>query len=383
MESDTGWPMPEPDRDRWHGRRWGPPDGRRPRWWPENEPWPPTDGAPWRRMRRRFLWRFLLFAFAFLFLIAVVVSFLADLITSWFGGAPSFAFSAPLTVFILVLLLLALRGLIRGTAAPVGDLIEGAGRIEAGEIGTQVPERGPSEVRSLARAFNAMSSRLAENEESRRALLADVSHELRTPLTVMQGTLEGVLDGLYPADEAHLRPVLDEARVLSRLIDDLRTLSLSEAGALRLHRETVDLRTFLGEVVASHRPLADDAGVRLDLEVAEPAPISIDPSRMRQVLANLVANALRFTPAGGRVLVDASATEGAAVIRVTDTGSGMKPDEVEHAFDRFYRSPGSTGSGLGLSIARNLVEAHGGRIEVSSSAGTGTTIDIWLPRSPT
>ena len=150
-----------------------------------------------------------------------------------------------------------------------------------------------------------MSSRLAANEEARRTLLADVSHELRTPLTVMQGTLEGVLDGVYPADEAHLRPVLDETRVLSRLIDDLRTLSLSEAGALRLHREPTDLEALLTEVVASHRAAADEAGVRLDVEVSDLTPILVDAARIRQVMANLVANALRFTPSGGRVLVAA------------------------------------------------------------------------------
>ena len=281
---------------------------------------------------------------------------------------------------LVVLLLVVVGRLFRRASAPVGDLIEGAGRIEAGEIGTQVPERGPAEVRSLARAFNAMSSRLADNERARRTLLADVSHELRTPLTVMQGTLEGVLDGVYPADEAHLRPVLDETRVLSRLIDDLRTLSLSEAGALRLHREPTDLRALLTEVAASHRAVADEVGVRLDLEVGELAPISVDPSRIRQVLANLVANALRFTPSGGRVLLTASATDEAVTIRVEDSGAGMEPEEVEHAFDRFYRSPGSTGSGLGLPIARNLVEAHGGRIGLTSEVGTGTTVEVSLRR---
>ena len=136
----------------------------------------------------------------------------------------------------------------------------------------------------------------------------------------------------------------------------------------------------LTEVVASHRAVADDAGVRLDLEAEEQAPISIDPSRIRQVMANLVANALRFTPAGGRVLLTASSADDAVTLRVEDTGRGMEPDEVEHAFDRFYRSPGSTGSGLGLSIARNLVEAHGGRIGLTSEAGTGTTVVVTLPR---
>ena len=212
------------------------------------------------------MWRF---GCGFLFFILLVGSLVA--LVAWLVGGllGSGAFQLVLGAIAVLLLVSIVVRLARRTGAPVADLIEGAGRIEAGEIGTQVPERGPSEVRSLARAFNAMSARLAANEEARRTLLADVSHELRTPLTVMQGTLEGVLDGVYPADEAHLRPVLEETRVLSRLIDDLRTLSLSEAGALRLYREPTDLPALLAEVVASHRAVADEAGVRLELEVAD------------------------------------------------------------------------------------------------------------------
>jgi two-component system, OmpR family, sensor histidine kinase BaeS len=309
-------------------------------------------------------------------LVALVAWFVGGLIQT---GALQLLLSAILPLIAFILVVLIVIRLVRRTGAPVADLIEGAGRIEAGEIGTQVPERGPSEVRSLARAFNAMSTRLAANEQARRTLLADVSHELRTPLTVMQGTLEGVLDGVYPADEPHLRPVLDETRVLSRLIDDLRTLSLSEAGALRLHREPTDVRALLSEVVASHQAVADEAGVRLDLDVADLEPISLDAARIRQVVANLVANALRFTPSGGRVQLEGSASGDDVTIRVSDTGTGMAPDEVEHAFDRFYRSPGSAGSGLGLSIARNLVEAHGGRIRLTSEPGSGTTVEVTLP----
>ena len=322
------------------------------------------------------MWRF---GCAFLFFILLVGSLIA--LVAWAVGQllASGALALIVAVLLLLIALAAVARIFRGASAPLGDLIEAAGRVEAGEIGTQVRERGPSEVRSLARAFNAMSSRLAANDEARRTLLADVSHELRTPLTVMQGTLEGVLDGVYPADEAHLRPVLDETRVLSRLIDDLRTLSLSEAGALRLHREPTDLEPLLVDVVASHRATADETGVHLDLEASGLRPILVDPARIRQVMTNLVANAVRFTPAGGRIVLSAVGTDDAVTIRVSDTGPGMAPDEVEHAFDRFYRSPGSSGSGLGLSIARNLVEAHGGRIGLTSEPGAGLTVEVVLP----
>jgi signal transduction histidine kinase len=323
------------------------------------------------------MWRF---GCAFLLFVLFVGSLIA--LVAWLVGnllESDLLVTAVLPIVAVVFILLIAIRLIRGTGAPVADLIEAAERVEAGEIGTQVPVRGPSEVRSLARAFNAMSARLASNDEARRSLLADVSHELRTPLTVMQGTLEGVLDGLYAADEAHLRPVLEETRVLSRLIDDLRTLSLSEAGALRLHREPTDLRRLLEEVVAGHRTAAEEAGVTLDLEADDLEPVSVDPARIHQVMANLVANALRYTPAGGRVAVSALRRAEGVTIRVVDTGNGMEPDEVEHAFDRFYRSPGSTGSGLGLPIARNLVEAHGGRLGLTSAPGAGTTVEIALP----
>ena len=232
---------------------------------------------------------------AILIVLAIVMAALAEFITGLFGGRPSIGLTALLVLAVIVIVAGGLRRVVRGTAVPVGDLVEAAGRVEAGAVGTQVEVSRPLEVRSLARAFNAMSSRLEETDASRRRLLADVSHELRTPLTVMQGTLEGILDGVYPADEAHLVPVLEETRVLARLIDDLRTLSLSEAGALRLHREPTDLARLVEDVVAGHRAASEDAGVEMSVETeAGSLLLEIDPSRIRQVVGNLVTNALRF-----------------------------------------------------------------------------------------
>ena len=326
------------------------------------------------------MWRAGLFLTFVLLVLAVLVAILVEVVNAAFGGHPSIALSALIGIAILVVVAGGLRRLVRGTAAPVGDLVEAAGRVEAGEIGTQVEVRGPAEVRTLARAFNAMSSRLEETDASRRRLLADVSHELRTPLTVMQGTLEGILDGVYPADQAHLAPVLEETRVLARLIDDLRTLSLSEVGVLRLHREPTDLARLIEEVVAGHRASADDAGVGIMVRASAELPsLELDPSRIRQVVGNLVANALRFTPAGGHVTVEAGPETDGAWVQVRDTGPGIGPDELEHVFNRFYRSPSSTGSGLGLPIARNLVRAHGGEISIESPPGGGTVVRFTLP----
>src|SRR5439155_19842268 len=150
--------------------------------------------------------------------------------------------------------------------------MEAAGQIADGDYSTRVPERGPSEVRQLARAFNSMAARLEATDQERRGLLADVTHELRTPLTVIQGNLEGILDGIYPADEAHVAPILDETRVLSRLIDDLRTLSLAESGALQLQKEPTDLAALASETVASFRPEADAGQISLDMETERGLP---------------------------------------------------------------------------------------------------------------
>ena len=324
--------------------------------------------------------RFAVAAAVFLVVVIALFTIVATVLSQVLQGYLVLLLTAVLPPILLIVLVLVVVRLVRRTGAPVGDLIEAAGRVERGELSTRLPERGPAELRSVARAFNAMSTRLEENDASRRRLLADVSHELRTPLTVMQGTLEGILDGVYPADEAHLVPVLEETRVLARLIDDLRTLSLSEVGVLRLHREPTDLARLIEEVVAGHRAAADDAGVSIDVAFPAGMPLlELDPSRIRQVAGNLVANALRFTPAGGRVSVDVGHDTDGAWVRVRDTGPGIDPESIAHVFDRFYRSSGSPGTGLGLPIARNLVEAHGGRISIESPPTGGTEVRFTLP----
>jgi len=331
-------------------------------------------------MRRRFMRRVAFAAVVFVVVVIALFTIVATILSQVLQGSLVWLLTAVLPPILIVLFVVMVIRLVRRTGAPVGDLIEAAGRVERGELSTRLPERGPAELRSVARAFNAMSTRLEENDASRRRLLTDVSHELRTPLTVMQGTLEGILDGVYPADEAHLVPVLEETRVLARLIDDLRTLSLSEVGVLRLHREPTDLARLIEEVVAGHRAAADEVGVSITVEApADLPPLEVDPSRIRQVVGNLVANALRFTPAGGRVSVDAGKEADGAWVRVRDTGPGIDPESLAHVFDRFYRSPGSPGTGLGLPIARNLVQAHGGRISIESSLIGGTEVRFTLP----
>jgi signal transduction histidine kinase len=368
--------------DRWRMRHF---PRRRPRWWPEDQAWPPTAHPglhDWRKLRRALLVRM-----GLMFLSVLLVGGVACGTTLWLLGGVTFANAgtSPIPLVLLALGIVVAAGLIpgmRAMALPLRDMIDAAGRVEAGDLEVHVAERGPRELRALARSFNAMVSRLRADEGQRDRLLADVTHELRTPVAVIQGNLEAMIDGVYPADEAHLSPVLEETHVLSRLIDDLRTLSLVESGALELHREPTDVSILAGEVVAAFRGKAEATGVRLVDEVDEDLPlIDIDPLRIREVLTNLTSNALRHTPNGGSVCLKASVdSDGQTMLlSVTDTGRGISPVELPHVFDRFTKSPDSPGTGLGLAIAKNLVAAHGGQIEAESVVGKGTTVSFSLP----
>jgi two-component system sensor histidine kinase BaeS len=274
----------------------------------------------------------------------------------------------------------------RGVARPLSELVDAAGRVEAGDLSVRVvePDTGRGELRGLSRAFNSMTARLETEDSARRRLLADVSHELRTPLAVIQGNLEALVDGVYPADEAHLRPILDETRILERLVDDLRTLSLADSGALPLHRELTAPAVLLEDVAAAHRASATAAGIDLRVDVAGDLPgVDLDPVRMKQVVSNLVENAVRAMPEGGSISISAHADASRLVIEVTDTGPGIAPELRSSVFDRFTKSAGSRGSGLGLAIARAIVTAHGGSIEASPGPhGEGTTLRIALPMAP-
>jgi len=385
-----GWPADRPwplFRSRLFARH-------RPRWWPADEPWPPPEPPrlyAWRRMRGYFFWRIAAFiGLLFTFIVGgcTLAFWLTAVGLGWVNlpGNPAAFFSrvAGFILFFFGLIAFGLMGraLLRHVALPVGDLLDAAGRVTQGDYAARVDERGPREVRALARAFNGMAARLQQEAEQRRNLLADVTHELRTPLTVLQGNLEALLDGMYPRDDAHLLPILEETRVLASLVDDLRTLALAESGALQLRRELTDLGVLIGETFASFQTQADAAGVTLKLNLEEGLPlVEVDPTRLREVLVNLIANALRYTPRGGEINVIGGVNQAAhqVILSVRDAGAGIASEALPHIFDRFYKSPDSPGSGLGLAIAKNLIEAHGGEISVESALGQGTTFRLILP----
>ncbi|MFI7086863.1 sensor histidine kinase [Streptomyces anulatus] len=271
---------------------------------------------------------------------------------------------------------------------PLHALTGAAQRMRDGEQPESVPVSGDDEVGRLAAAFNDMSAHRARLEEQRKAMVSDVAHELRTPLSNIRGWLEAAQDGLADPDPAFVSSLLEEAVLLQHIIDDLQDLAAADAGVLRLHPESVEIRELLSQVAAAHQARAENAGVTLAVTATAPGPaLRADPVRLRQAVGNLVSNAVRHTPEGGRVTLRAYAHEegdGAVLVEVTDTGSGIPPEDLPHVFDRFWRAEKSRsrrtgGSGLGLAIVRKLVEAHGGTVDATSVEGEGSTFVLRLP----
>jgi len=274
----------------------------------------------------------------------------------------------------------------RIVSAPIGDLVAAARRVGQGDLTARVRPHGSREMVELAEAFNRMAADLERGETLRNNLMADISHELRTPLTVLEGNLRAALDHVYALDEAEVANLYGQTRHLIRLVNDLRELALAENRQLPLERQPTDLSALVAEVVQALEPLATEKGVALADRTEELPAVNVDPIRIRQVLFNLLANALRHTPAGGAITV--TGTSGPAEVRlaVQDTGEGLEPEQLAAVFDRFYRGDRSRsretgGTGLGLAIVKAIVEAHGGRVEAHSDGkGRGSTFALVLPR---
>ncbi|MGH7763292.1 MAG: HAMP domain-containing sensor histidine kinase, partial [Candidatus Dormibacteraceae bacterium] len=348
------------------------PPRARPPWWPQGEPFPPER---WRRGGPpTFIRRLGCLLLALLGLTALG----GGVVGAWIGHTDHFP-GAPLALLLVLILGLAVTGGMRRVSRPVANLTEASRRIEQGDYSAQVPESGPADVRSVARAFNSMSSRLKTVDERRRSFLADVTHELRTPLSVIRGQAEGIIDGVYPGDVEHIVPILDAAHALERLVEDLRTLALTDAGSLVLNKEPTDVGVLVHDTVESFRSQADSSGVILTSAIGgDLPPLGVDPARMRGAIGNLVSNAIRHTPPGGSVKVTITSAAGGVRITVADTGEGIPPDLLPHVFERFVKGKTSKGSGLGLAIAHDIVTAHGGTIEIKNlpERGTAATIEL-------
>ncbi|MBK8905755.1 MAG: HAMP domain-containing protein [Anaerolineaceae bacterium] len=270
---------------------------------------------------------------------------------------------------------------------PLSQMRRASQALAAGEAQVRVPVRSQDELGKVAEAFNQMASKITEQELLRRQMVADVAHELRTPLTVMQSNLEAMLDGLLEPNPTELQELNDEVHRLSRLIDDLRLLSLADSGQLSLALQKVDVRELTAMVVARLAPLAEASGVRLvDDAPARPLFINVDADRVQQALTNLVANGIRHTPKGGRVRVTAVQEKQTVHLAVIDSGPGIAQEDLPYVFDRFWRgdksrSRHSGGSGLGLAIVKQIAELHQGEVRVLSPANSGAIFTISLPAS--
>jgi two-component system sensor histidine kinase BaeS len=353
-----------------------------PQWWPEGENWPPRGGRgneAWSGFGRRIFKVFLVF----LTLLVVVAALIGALIAVSVAEVESSGRLGVVlaTMGVLIAAIWLLRRAVRRTWRPVRDLMGAAGRLADGDYSARVSERSSPSMRAVTSSFNSMATRLEEADEQRRRLMSDLGHELRTPLAVIRGEIEAVIDGVRDGGPEHMASMLDEVEVLERLIEDLRVLTLSEAGKLPLQTEQANLMKVVEEVAGSYRPIALNSSVEILVDAPATVPeIDMDPVRIRQALANLVVNSLKAMPGGGRVTIEVTVDDERLSIRVTDTGSGIDPEQLEEVFDRFVKSEDSPGSGLGLSIARGLVKAHGGDMEIFESNPEGTIVSMWLPR---
>ena len=281
--------------------------------------------------------------------------------------------------------------------SPLQKLKQAAASIAGGNLDQRVEIRSKDELGELGVAFNHMAESLTKAEQQRQHMMADVAHELRTPLAAIQGTLEGIQDGILPMDQEQMDALVAETSLLNRLVGDLRLLSLAEAGALKLEFQEVEVNALVRQVVDRAAPLAAQKGIAIQYDLPEQSLLArMDSDRMTMVLNNLIANALRYTPSGGTVRIHLTVPNAnhEMEISVEDSGTGIEPDSLPYVFDRFYRversrTRASGGSGLGLAIVKQLVEAHGGKVKAESpiftdekQRGYGTRIRLTLPVRP-
>jgi signal transduction histidine kinase len=364
-----------------------------PHWRTHHPDWLPHRSANWvPHMRRFVLWRFVLFfgVMALFFLGALIV------IAGIAFGPLQDTLPRTLTLALLLcgvpVVFIMLVGMLGGWTfrrfgRPIADVMAAADAVSEGDLSVRLRESYPGEIGRLARSFNRMTSELQHAEQQRRNLTSDVAHELRTPLHIIQGNLEGILDGVYQPETGVIKATLEETHQLARLVSDLQTISLAEDGQLPLHKIHVSASDLLEDASARFRSQADEAGVALEVSFSgdsDALEIEVDPDRVGQVLNNLITNALHQTPPGGWIRLSAVPIEGGVQLSVRDSGAGISPADQPFIFDRFWKGDrsrsrqGGSGSGLGLAIARQLVKAHDGKIDVSSEPGEGTLFTIEL-----
>lgn len=277
--------------------------------------------------------------------------------------------------------------LIRRFVNPLADVIYAARAVTDGKLDTRISSKGPQDLRSLSDSFNEMASSLERNDRERRDMLADIAHELRAPMSVIRGRLEGIVDGIYPENGPQVATALEQAYMLERLVDDLRLLTLVESRQLHFESKPVDLGNLAQSALDLFQAEAREKNISLALNrLSENLIVAADAQRVEQVVANLVGNALRYVPDGGRVWIEISADENTAILSVNDSGMGIPEADLPFIFDRFWRkdksrSRASGGTGLGLAISRQLIEAQGGVIEARNLPEGGLQVAVSLKRN--
>lgn len=336
-----------------------------------------------------FLWFVVVFGFMGVLIIGGIsfVTYLLTGDTSLYSQAeglgrllvPGLCLLAPL------LLIITARWSRQRISNPLARIIEAAEAITEGDLSTRIPERAFGPFRTVEQAFNRMIAELERSDQQRRDLTADIAHDLNTPLHIIRGYLEGIADGIYEPNEETINTLLDETDLLSRLVEDLRTLTLADAGELPLYPEEIDLTEFLNDIQTSFSGQAEEAGITLEVDAEPGLHLFADPDRMEQIITNLMSNALRNTPEGGRIFIGSAQMGDTIELVVADTGVGISPKDLPNIFNRFWRKDKSRdrkdggGHGLGLAIVKQLVVAQGGTVEVESEPGKGTSFRLEFP----
>jgi len=275
----------------------------------------------------------------------------------------------------------------RQIVSPLSKITSAAQQVKQGDLSQRVGISGSSELADLGESFNKMVEKLSYDQELRHNMVADIAHELRTPLSIVQGNVEAMLDGVLPVDTENLTSLHQETMLLSRLVEDLRTLSLAETGQLRYHPEDIDLKDLAQSVVDGFKTQFATKNIKVNLEASKDLPsVWADQDRTAQIVRNLLSNAFYYTPEGSSINVRLTSTSEGVTVSITDTGTGIPSEDIAHIFDRFYRVDRSRtrktgGSGLGLAIVKQLVEAQGGQVWVDSAMGKGSTFSFSLPLS--
>jgi len=346
-----------------------------------------TTSPPKRRRVTRALAFTIFFVFTALLFIGGSAALLYLLFSQYSGVRNIWLLLCGAPVVLVVFGIIIIFNLYTRFGRPLEDLFNAINAVEEGNLSVRVPEKKSDMFSDLFKRFNKMIGELERADKQRRNLTADIAHELRTPLHIIQGNLEGVLDGVYQPTTEHIKDTLDETRLLTRLVNDLQTLSLAETGQLPLHPTRFLLADLIQDLTSSFSSQAASQGIDLHTHIVNPnQELTADYDRLNQVMSNLISNALRHTPQGGTVTIQteqlAGNTNYQLRITIRDTGAGIASEDIPFIFDRFWRADKSrserTHSGLGLAIAKQLIHAHGGTIEAQSEVGKGTTFIIEL-----